>query len=211
VLGLGYPQPKVHTTHHSLRVMILSQFSHGVAAASLPEATTSWHPSNSRNVRLRTLDDIIIDDHHHSICHHFPPSRSGIMSSPSKRRKAGSPRGFANGKPIVIAGDSDSDDDNMSASSSSSSASSSFASSSSDVHADAEGTAAAAAAWARQNKPRNVMGPPPDKNTIRICITTDNHVGHLEDDIIRRDDSYRALEEILQVRPARKAACICIR
>lgn len=38
-----------------------------------------------------------------------------------------------------------------------------------------------------------------DTNTIRICISTDQHIGCLEDDPIRGEDPYRAQEETLQI------------
>jgi DNA repair exonuclease SbcCD nuclease subunit len=37
----------------------------------------------------------------------------------------------------------------------------------------------------------------PDQDTIRIMISTDNHLGYAEDDNVRGDDSFAALEEVL--------------
>ena len=39
----------------------------------------------------------------------------------------------------------------------------------------------------------------PDENTLRILLSTDNHLGYLERDPIRGDDSFAALEEILHL------------
>ncbi|KAI8972787.1 Metallo-dependent phosphatase-like protein [Pilobolus umbonatus] len=36
-------------------------------------------------------------------------------------------------------------------------------------------------------------------NEIRILLATDNHIGYLENDPIRKDDSFRAFEEVLQL------------
>jgi double-strand break repair protein MRE11 len=37
----------------------------------------------------------------------------------------------------------------------------------------------------------------PDEETLRILISTDNHVGYLERDPVRSMDSFAALEEVL--------------
>jgi hypothetical protein len=37
----------------------------------------------------------------------------------------------------------------------------------------------------------------PDDDTIRIMLSTDNHVGYAEDDNVRGNDSFAALEEVL--------------
>lgn len=39
----------------------------------------------------------------------------------------------------------------------------------------------------------------PDENTLRILLSTDNHLGYLERDPVRGDDSFAALEEILHL------------
>jgi len=41
--------------------------------------------------------------------------------------------------------------------------------------------------------------PPPDANTFRIFVSTDNHLGFAEDSKYppRADDSFRAVEEVL--------------
>jgi len=44
-----------------------------------------------------------------------------------------------------------------------------------------------------------------DDETIRIMLSTDNHLGYLEDDPIRADDSFAAMEEVLFL--ARKHSC----
>jgi double-strand break repair protein MRE11 len=44
-----------------------------------------------------------------------------------------------------------------------------------------------------------------DDQTIRIMVSTDNHLGYLEDDPIRGDDSFAALEEVMFL--ARKYTC----
>ena len=38
-----------------------------------------------------------------------------------------------------------------------------------------------------------------DKDTLRILVSTDNHVGYLESDPLRGQDSFTAFEEMLQV------------
>ncbi|KAI8377689.1 Metallo-dependent phosphatase-like protein [Radiomyces spectabilis] len=38
-----------------------------------------------------------------------------------------------------------------------------------------------------------------DENTMKILVATDNHVGYLEDDPVRGQDSFRAFEEVLQM------------
>ncbi|RKO97175.1 hypothetical protein CXG81DRAFT_14986, partial [Caulochytrium protostelioides] len=45
-------------------------------------------------------------------------------------------------------------------------------------------------------------GPPPE-SAFRILIATDNHLGYLEKDPIRGEDSFRAFEEVLQIAAAR--------
>ena len=40
---------------------------------------------------------------------------------------------------------------------------------------------------------------PPDANTLRILITTDNHLGFAEEDVYRREDSFRSFEECLRI------------
>lgn len=37
----------------------------------------------------------------------------------------------------------------------------------------------------------------PDQDTIRIMLSTDNHVGYAENDTVRGNDSFAALEEVL--------------
>ena len=39
----------------------------------------------------------------------------------------------------------------------------------------------------------------PDENTLRILLSTDNHLGYLEKDPIRGNDSFAALEEVLSL------------
>ena len=38
----------------------------------------------------------------------------------------------------------------------------------------------------------------PDADVMRIMIATDNHLGYMEKDPIRRNDSFEAFEEIFQ-------------
>ena len=45
----------------------------------------------------------------------------------------------------------------------------------------------------------------PDENTLRILLSTDNHLGYLERDPIRGLDSFAALEEVLSI--ARQHKC----
>lgn len=46
-----------------------------------------------------------------------------------------------------------------------------------------------------------------DDDTIKCLIMTDNHVGYLERDAVRGEDSFRALEEMLQIAQAEQANC----
>lgn len=39
----------------------------------------------------------------------------------------------------------------------------------------------------------------PDEDTIRILITTDNHVGYNENDPVAGDDSWRTFHEIMMI------------
>lgn len=39
---------------------------------------------------------------------------------------------------------------------------------------------------------------PPNENTLRLLVASDNHLGFMEDDPIRGDDSFKSFEEILQ-------------
>ena len=47
-----------------------------------------------------------------------------------------------------------------------------------------------------------------DADTIKCLIMTDNHVGFLERDAVRGDDSFRAFEECLQIAQREKVDCI---
>lgn len=57
-------------------------------------------------------------------------------------------------------------------------------------------------------KPRSrqqMVGPssaPSSESVIKILISTDNHLGYLEKDPVRGDDSFRAFEEVLQIAKA---------
>ncbi|KAK0668737.1 putative double-strand break repair protein mus-23 [Cercophora samala] len=42
----------------------------------------------------------------------------------------------------------------------------------------------------------------PDEDTIRVLVSTDNHVGYAERDPIRKDDSWRTFDEIMQIAKA---------
>jgi len=44
----------------------------------------------------------------------------------------------------------------------------------------------------------------PDEHTLRILVATDNHLGYLEKDPIRGEDSFRSFEEIFQIAVERK-------
>ena len=46
--------------------------------------------------------------------------------------------------------------------------------------------------------------PPSDINTLRILITTDNHIGYEERDPVRGDDSFLAFDEALGVAAQQK-------
>lgn len=45
-----------------------------------------------------------------------------------------------------------------------------------------------------------------DEDTFKILIATDVHLGYLEKDAIRGDDSYNTLNEILQYAQAKQAS-----
>jgi len=49
-----------------------------------------------------------------------------------------------------------------------------------------------------ETKSRKVLSAP-DKDTLRILVATDNHLGYNENDNIRGDDSFRAFEEVMQI------------
>lgn len=44
----------------------------------------------------------------------------------------------------------------------------------------------------------------PDENTLRILLSTDNHLGYLERDPVRGNDSFSALEEVLHLARSHK-------
>jgi double-strand break repair protein MRE11 len=46
-----------------------------------------------------------------------------------------------------------------------------------------------------QDRPQSLT--PPDADTIRIIVSTDNHLGYNERDAVRGLDSFAALEEVL--------------
>ena len=46
-----------------------------------------------------------------------------------------------------------------------------------------------------------------DINTLRILITTDNHIGYEERDPVRGDDSFLAFDEALGVAARQKVRC----
>ena len=50
-----------------------------------------------------------------------------------------------------------------------------------------------------QNTTNNNNDNHPDQNTLRILLSTDNHLGYLEKDPIRGNDSFAALEEVLSL------------
>jgi double-strand break repair protein MRE11 len=52
------------------------------------------------------------------------------------------------------------------------------------------------------------QGESDDADTIRCLIITDNHVGYLERDPVRGDDSFRTFEECLQIGRQQKVDCI---
>lgn len=47
-----------------------------------------------------------------------------------------------------------------------------------------------------------------DKDTLRILVSTDNHVGYLESDPLRGQDSFTAFEEMLQVAVAEEVGLL---
>lgn len=44
---------------------------------------------------------------------------------------------------------------------------------------------------------RNVTLEDPDSDTLRVMLSTDNHLGYAENDTVRGNDSFAALEEVL--------------
>ena len=52
---------------------------------------------------------------------------------------------------------------------------------------------------------RNLILEDPDPNTMRIMVSTDNHVGFAETDNVRGNDSFAALEEVLYL--AKEYSC----
>lgn len=47
-----------------------------------------------------------------------------------------------------------------------------------------------------------------DSDTIRILVATDSHVGYEERDAIRKDDSWRSFDEIMQLAKSQDV-CSC--
>ena len=47
-----------------------------------------------------------------------------------------------------------------------------------------------------------------ETNIFRILITTDNHLGYLEKDVIQRNDSLETFEEVLQIAKREKVDLI---
>lgn len=50
-------------------------------------------------------------------------------------------------------------------------------------------------------------------DVLKILVATDNHVGHLERDDVRRDDSFIAFEEICRIAAEREVGslhCLCV-
>ena len=46
-----------------------------------------------------------------------------------------------------------------------------------------------------------------EADTIRILVATDNHVGYGERDPIRKDDSWKSFDEILQLARKQDVGC----
>ena len=55
---------------------------------------------------------------------------------------------------------------------------------------------------------RNLSTPPED--TFNILVATDNHLGFMEKDPVRREDSFRAFEEILKTAHAHNVDCLLL-
>lgn len=51
----------------------------------------------------------------------------------------------------------------------------------------------------------NLILEDPDPNTLRILVSTDNHLGYAENDNVRGNDSFAALEEVLYL--AKEYSC----
>ncbi|QDZ22007.1 DNA double-strand break repair protein Mre11 [Chloropicon primus] len=47
-------------------------------------------------------------------------------------------------------------------------------------------------------------------NTLRILVATDNHLGYKEDDLVRKDDSFDAFEEVFRIAVERKADLVML-
>ncbi|MES1916792.1 MAG: hypothetical protein MHM6MM_008576, partial [Cercozoa sp. M6MM] len=50
-----------------------------------------------------------------------------------------------------------------------------------------------------QNAHMKLLLEPPDKDTVRILMCTDTHLGVHENDLLRRGDSFRAFDEALTI------------
>lgn len=60
---------------------------------------------------------------------------------------------------------------------------------------------------------RQMVGPssaPSPESVIKILISTDNHLGYLEKDPVRGDDSFRAFEEVLQIAKANEVDMVLL-
>lgn len=77
-----------------------------------------------------------------------------------------------------------------------------------------ERAAAAEAGWPdyplRYALARDGSAPQPGPNTLRVLVTTDNHVGHQEGDALRREDSFRSLEEAFRIAIDNFCDCVII-
>lgn len=47
------------------------------------------------------------------------------------------------------------------------------------------------------SSPEKETGPGPDDDTLRVMLSTDNHLGYMETDAVRGMDSFAAFEEVL--------------
>ncbi len=50
----------------------------------------------------------------------------------------------------------------------------------------------------------------PEENTFRILVANDNHLGYLESDPIRKDDSFRTFGEIFQIAVDNEVSRTCV-
>ena len=61
----------------------------------------------------------------------------------------------------------------------------------------------------RRNSPERAAEETPANDTFKILIATDNHLGYMEKDPVRGQDSFSTFEEILRIAKDRNVRLTC--